>query len=153
MSVPRTTLNWYRAYRARGERAVDCLWRARCNAAAVVDSEATLARLSPSSRARIERFYEWLIRSEEVQALQAERNSDWINEPERAARCNDAAEHGCDGETHAEVIDDWRDAFSEWQRHHGKCETPARFIEAVEAHMQLCELWHEFNGSLHTEIG
>jgi hypothetical protein len=155
VSVPISTLDWFLAYRRRGERAVDCLWRARCNAAAVKDAEDTLARLSPSSRARVERFHEWLIRSDEVMVLQEERDRDWINEPERAGRCHAAADHGCDGKTHAEVIDDWRDAFQQWCRCHGGkwAETPVRFITAVEAHATLCELWHEYHGSLHTEIG
>lgn len=70
--------------------------------------------LTQSSVERVETFVDWFIRSDFVETLTSDRDSDFINEPERAARCRDAAEHGCDGKTHAEVIDDWRDAFTYW---------------------------------------
>ena len=44
-------------------------------------------------------FYTW----------QGEKSSDFVNEPERAARCHDAAADGCDGSFHWEVIEDFRE--------------------------------------------
>ena len=44
-------------------------------------------------------FYTW----------QSEKANDFINEPDRAARCHDAAADGCDGSYTHEVIDDFRE--------------------------------------------
>lgn len=44
-------------------------------------------------------FYTW----------QSEKSNDFINYPERAARCHDAAADGCDGSYTYEVIDDFRE--------------------------------------------
>ena len=46
-----------------------------------------------------EAYYNWSARN----------SDDFINCPDRAARCYDAAADGCDGSTHAERIDDFRD--------------------------------------------
>lgn len=48
-------------------------------------------------------FYTW----------QGEKDSDFINEPDRASRCHDAAADGCDGKLHCEVIDDFREFGSD----------------------------------------
>lgn len=109
---------------------------------------------SESSQRRIDHFYDEFVRSEYVANFTAERDSDFINEPERAARCYDAAEYGADGKTHAEVIEDWRDAFSNWmsdRQRWGKEHN--RFEQGVLDKIEECELWHYFNGSLYQEIG
>ncbi len=113
----------------------------------------TPTAISAASAARVERFVDWFIRSEYVSNWTAEKDSDFWNEPDRAARCYDAAAEGCDGKTHAEVIADWRAAFSAWVRDRRKWQDPERFIAAVEAHFDGVESWHEKNGSLDREIG
>lgn len=109
--------------------------------------------LSASSQARIKRFVDAFIRSRYVEEWTSEKDSDFINEPDRAARCADAAEDGCDGKTHAEVIEDWREAFSAWIRNQRRWNNPECFIDAVNAHFDSVEAWHEANGSLWQEIG
>ena len=109
--------------------------------------------ISPSSQKRVERFVDQFIRSRQVEMLTSERDSDFINEPERAERCADATEQGAGGKTHAEVIDDWRDAFKYMMRDRRAWTEPERFIAAVEAHFDAVEQWHERNGSLWQEIG
>jgi len=58
--------------------------------------------MSKSSESRIKAFVDWFIRSEYVEALTSDRDSDFINRANRATRCYDAAADGCDGKTHAE---------------------------------------------------
>jgi hypothetical protein len=108
---------------------------------------------------------DWFIRSEYVSNWTAEKDSDFINEPDRAQRCNDAAEFGCDGKTHFEVIEDWRDSFRNFVRYDvGRIKTPFRtrhnsfrtldrFEDVVNAHFDSVEEWHLQNGSLHQQIG
>ncbi len=93
-------------------------------------------------------------------------NDLFINDPDRAERCYDAAENGADGSTHAEAIQDQRDfaeiLYDEARRAVWKLDGP----EADEAEIELedwqdtisalldeVETWHETNGSLHQEIG
>lgn len=108
--------------------------------------------MTSSSKARIERFVDKFIRSEAMSYFQSERDSDFWNYPERAARVYDATESGADGKTHAEVIDDWRDAFDCMIRDRRR-ERPERFITAVQAYFDDVEQWHEANGTLWQEIG
>jgi hypothetical protein len=110
--------------------------------------------ISASSKKRIDDFVDEFIRSEHVSNLTSERDSDFYNEPERADRCWNAAAHGCDGKTHKEVIDDWRDAFSNWlSDRRSDTAWPERFESAVCARFDAVETWHENNGSLFQEIG
>lgn len=150
-----TLYAWYKQRRADGIPAKDALWSARAHVKAEAEAEATLAALSPASRARIENFVHDFIRGPEVEALTCDRDADFINEPERAARCHDAAEDGCDGKTHHEVIEDWRDAFSNWLSDEHKSYWQGRelFANAVRARFTSTELWHAFAGSLFQEIG
>jgi hypothetical protein len=108
--------------------------------------------ISASSTARISRWFDAFIRSRAVESLTEERDSDLWNEPERAARVHDAAEDGADGKTHAEVIDDWRDALAYYLRDRRGNDVD-RFEAAVSAHIDSVEAWHEKNGSLWQEIG
>jgi hypothetical protein len=105
------------------------------------------------ARNRIKTFVDAFIRSEYVRNWTAEKDSDFINEPDRASRCYDAAEFGADGKTHAEVIEDWREAFKGWLRDYHRNHNDGLFVSAVEAHFDSVESWHETNGSLWQEIG
>lgn len=115
--------------------------------------------MTNASKQRVKTFFDEFIRSEYMQNWTAENDSDFINHADRAARCYDAAEFGCDGKTHAEVINDWREAFEnkcKWElKSNGKrrWEYPYRFSAAVNALIDECELWHEKNGSLFQQIG
>jgi hypothetical protein len=57
------------------------------------------------------------------------------------------------GRTHAEVIGDWREAFTSWVRDKRLWTSPDRFILGVEAHFGAVEQWHETHGSLWNQIG
>ena len=109
--------------------------------------------LSKASQARIDTFVDWFIRSDYVSNWTSEKDSDFINEPERAERVYSAAEFGADGKTHAEVIEDWRESFRAWIRDRRMWQEPERFIAAVEAHFDAVEAWHHTNGSLNQQIG
>ena len=109
--------------------------------------------MTTTSQARIERFVDSFIRSSEVEQLTSERDGDFWNEPDRASRCYEAAESGADGKTHAEVIQDWRDAFENMLSDRRGKEYPTRFAAAINAIFDGIEAWHETNGSLYQEIG
>ncbi|HSG04878.1 MAG TPA: hypothetical protein VLB09_00615 [Nitrospiria bacterium] len=83
-------------------------------------------------------------------------------------RCREAAEHGAEGSTHAEIIQDWRDFLDQLESEHrrelenqdkeeNEIEADlAAFEETLEritAEIDACEAWHEKAGSLHSEIG
>ena len=82
-------------------------------------------------------------------------NDLFINDPERAERIHDHAEDGCDGSTHAEHMEDWRE-FAEmlfrslsWDER----EEVEHIHDALLVEIDECEAWHEKNGSLHEVIG
>lgn len=101
-------------------------------------------------------FYEW----------QSEKANDFINEPDRAARCHDAAADGCDGSYNWEVIDDFREFGKELLREAWNLITDEladnecyKYDEQAEAEWEACyvafftccdelEEWHRQNGSL-----
>jgi hypothetical protein len=107
------------------------------------------------------KFYEW----------QSQKANDFINEPERAARCYDAAADGCDGSYHWEVIEDFREFGNELLReawnlieHELDEEESAHVWSHVEVEYELCvaafgkccdelEEWHRQNGSLDQQGG
>ena len=113
--------------------------------------------MTQASKARIETFVDWFIRSDYVANWAAEKDSDFINEPDRAERCYDAAKDGCDGKTHAEVIEDWREAFAAWIRDKRLWQEPNRFGSGendgdndkrpspIGHHCCRCELFREKN--------
>ena len=109
--------------------------------------------MTTSSQNRINAFVDNFIHSEFVSNWTSEKDGDFWNEPERATRCADAAENGADGKTHAEVIEDWREAFAAYIRDKRLWAEPTRFVDAVNAHFDAVETWHEKNGSLFEEIG
>ena len=107
--------------------------------------------ITKASQRRIARFVDGFIRSSLVRSLEAERDSDFFNEPERASRVAEEAEFGGDGKTHAEVIGDWRDAFGIFLRDRRGNDID-RFAAGVEAHFDAVEAWHEAHGSLFRQI-
>ena len=82
-------------------------------------------------------------------------SDDWINDPDRMERCQDAAEHGEDGSFHAEIIQDWRDFLgridSELYRtlEEEEYEQWEAIKAAIEAEIDACEQWHSDNGTLY----
>ena len=109
--------------------------------------------MTNASKQRIERFIDWFIRSDYMQSRVFGASSDmFIEDPNRANRCYDAAKNGCDGSTHRERIQDWRDAFSNWIADRRKWQTPDRFIAGVNDYFDDLETWHEKNGTLFREI-
>ena len=111
--------------------------------------------ITESSRRRARAFIDSFIRSEYVQNWTAEKDNDFINEPERASRCYDAAEFGADGKTHAEVIEDWRESFDTWLKYDGRRghEFPWLFSDAVHAEFDATEANLNSIGILNQEIG
>jgi hypothetical protein len=75
-------------------------------------------------------------------------SDDWINDPDRMARCHDAAEHGADGSTHQEAIEDMRATFR--RSIPSRCE---RLSNAADRYCNELDAWHDANGSLFQEIG
>lgn len=74
----------------------------------------------------------------------------WINEPERADRMDKAAEHGADGSTHRETINDQREAVKDAESDRF---FPPNNADALLRELDHIEAWHELNGSLDQEIG
>jgi hypothetical protein len=87
------------------------------------------------------------------------RSSDeWLYSPDRMARCNNAAEHGENGSTHAEIIEDWREYSREKYREARRAldyddEAGEAQLDAdeaqLDAELDACEAWHEEHGTLH----
>ena len=75
-------------------------------------------------------------------------NDLFISDPDRANRIHEAAKHGCDGSTHQEVIDDWRDYLNWATDSLGLCN---RVTNAIEIEIDAVEAWHEKNGSLNQQ--
>jgi hypothetical protein len=88
-------------------------------------------------------------------------SDDWINDTERMSRCHDAAEHGAEGSTHAEITQDWREFLERLEskaiRENRWREKVAmeieRRAEAIREEIDACEAWHEAAGSLHDATG
>ena len=103
---------------------------------------------------RAKRFVSWFLNSRYFQEHQFGNSSDdWISDPDRAERCDDAAEDGSDGSTHQEHIQDMRNAFSDWMRDNHRQHDYPTFTDAVDSYFDELELWHEKNGSLFQQIG
>ena len=88
-------------------------------------------------------------------------SDDWIRDAERMDRCHEAAEDGCDGSTHREVMDDWReflerlesDATRAAMWHDRVTAEIERRAESIREEIDKCEAWHEKNGSLDKQAG
>lgn len=86
----------------------------------------------------------------------------WIDDPDRMQRCHNAAEHGADGSTHAEIIEDWReyarrkyaDARQALDYDDAAGEARLDVAEAtLDAEIDACERYHEAAGTLHKCTG
>jgi hypothetical protein len=73
-------------------------------------------------------------------------SDDWISDPERAARRNEATQHGADGSTHGEHISDMRVCLREQLS-----ELPEILRNRIEAEITELEEWHARRGSLDEE--
>lgn len=88
-------------------------------------------------------------------------SDDWIDNPERMERCHEAAEDGCDGSTHGEVIEDWREFLDRLEReairaamwHDRVMAEIQRRVAAITAEIDACEAWHTEHGSLEEQVG
>lgn len=144
-----TLREWKVALTAQGVQARDVEQRAPVLFAAHQEANNVLSRLSASSRKRIKRSFESMLRSPGLAEFQSERRDDFINASDRAGRCYDAAVNGDDGSTHAEVIEDWRDYL-----YTVLCgRDPERFSKAMEAEIELVELYHVFHGTINNQVG
>ncbi len=90
-----------------------------------------------------------LINSREFDAYRGDKlgNDLFINDPERAERCYDAAENGSDGSTHAEIIEDWRDFLATLD------DLSDSLREDIQQEINDCEAWHEKQGTLWEQVG
>ena len=88
-------------------------------------------------------------------------SDDWLSDPDRMERCHDAAEHGAEGSTHAEIMGDWREFLARledeanrkaWAHDRVSAEIERR-VAAITAEIDACEAWHEANGSLEEMVG
>lgn len=86
-------------------------------------------------------------------------NGLFIDNPERAERVCTAAEEGCDGSLHCEIIDDWRgflgtltiqDGYSDPDDYYDIDETTE---DHIRAEINACEEWHIANGSYESQLG
>lgn len=91
-------------------------------------------------------FYTW----------QSERIVGYGKTADRFSRIHDAAEHGCDGSTYAEKIDDFRDFADEvygeyFDTFNNEADEVAR--KMLDANIDRCERWHIDNGSIDQQVG
>lgn len=75
-------------------------------------------------------------------------SDDWINDPERMARCDNAAEDGADGSTHREVLEDQRETL-----HRAIPYKYERLRCAADAWIDGLIDWHTDNGTIDEERG
>jgi hypothetical protein len=89
-----------------------------------------------------------MLNSDAYQSFISDRlgNDLFLYDPERADRIYEYAENGCEGSTHAEIIEDWRDFVS-------CCNLPEKCKEPLLKEINDVEQWHEKNGSLDDIIG
>jgi len=88
-------------------------------------------------------------------------SDDWINDAERMNRCHEAAEHGAEGSTHAEVMQDWWEFLERLEReanrkaiwHDRVMSEVERRANAIREEIDKCEAWHKNAGSLHEMVG
>ena len=108
-----------------------------------------------------------LIDSDYFSAFESDKlgNQLFIDDPERADRIHQAAENGCDGSTHAEHIEDWREANQLAARglycaqfmNDGYPKFLAdnlaeQLRDYIADEIDETEAWHEKNGSLQNQV-
>lgn len=88
-------------------------------------------------------------------------NGDWMRDTERMERCHDAAEHGAEGSTHREIMEDWRE-FLERLESEATSKTRwrdrvtaeiERRAESIREEINACEAWHVEHGSIDEQAG
>jgi hypothetical protein len=103
-----------------------------------------------------------VVNSREYQMYTSDRlgNDLFINDPDRASRCHDAAVNGCDGSTHAEAIEDQREFLKalkiydpEFDEYSSRSDLTQEQYDALTAELDAVEQWHSEHKSLHTQIG
>jgi broad specificity phosphatase PhoE len=88
-------------------------------------------------------------------------NGDWMRDTERMERCDKAAEHGAEGSTHREIMEDWREFLARLEDEanrkawmHGRVAAEIeRRVSAITEEIDACEAWHTENGSLDEQVG
>ena len=75
-------------------------------------------------------------------------SDDWINDPERMERCDEAAEDGWDGSTHRENLEDMRETLHRIIPY--RCE---RFRCAADDYIDAAIEWHTANGTIDEQVG
>ena len=97
----------------------------------------------------IEKIYclEDMYRCKEYAEFNADRlgNDLYINDPDRADRCDEAAEYGSDGSTHAEIIEDWREFLD-------MIDVSQKTRARIASEINRCEKWHIKNGSINQSV-
>lgn len=88
-------------------------------------------------------------------------SDEWLSDPDRMERCHEAAEDGCDGSTHGEIIGDWRKFLARLEReahrkawaHDRVSAEIERRAESIREEIDKCEVWHAEHGSLEEMVG
>jgi len=99
--------------------------------------------------------------SNEYQSYMADKlgNQLYISDPERAERLQEAAEDGCDGSTHQEQIDDWKEFLDTLRVNDPEIDEPGegdltqQQYDKISSEIDDCEAWHDKNGSLFSQRG
>ena len=101
------------------------------------------------------RLLDWFIRSRYFETWQESHlgNDLFISDPERADRIHEHAEDGGDGSTHAEIIDDWRETWSDYLRDRNGLTEVERVETAVNLAIDAVEGYHLGAGTLWQVIG
>lgn len=83
-----------------------------------------------------------------------------MSDSERWDRIQEAAENGAEGSTHYEIIQDWRDAFRAFRRDDRRHEDTEEEedareaeLDAIEAEIEACYVYHRDHGTLDQEVG
>ena len=82
-------------------------------------------------------------------------NDLFISDPDRADRMHEAAEHGADGSTHYEIIEDWRDFARDLFRSLSMDDRDdeEKNYETLMDEINSCEEYHDGIGTLHNQVG
>jgi hypothetical protein len=82
-------------------------------------------------------------------------NDLFISDPDRADRMHEAAEHGEDGSTHYEIIEDWRDFARDLFRSLSMDDRDdeEKNYETLMDEINSCEEYHDGIGTLHNQVG